>query len=82
MKLEIINFKDKSPKRGKIICFSETDAEADFYFLDTSGNAYGKMGDEWEYACTIEQLQDYGHYTHWSRTDKIFDIKYDIPKDD
>ena len=83
MKLEIFSFNDKTPKRGKIICFDEQDAEADFYLLDGRGDAWGKMrgGDEWEYACDSKKIQDYGQYSHWARVDKAFNIDYDIPKE-
>ena len=81
MKLEIINFKDKTPKRGKIICFSEADADAGFHFLDNTGNVWTKVTDEWEYGCQIEDLEMYGHYTHWARIDKVFNIDFDIPKE-
>jgi hypothetical protein len=82
MKLEIFSFKDKTPNRGKIICFSEEDAQADFYFLDGRGDAWYKINEcsDWEYGCSADKLSVFGHYSHWARTDKAFSIDYNIPK--
>jgi len=84
MKMEIISFEDKQPKRGKIICFSESNATANFYLLDNKGYVWGTFlgSDEWEYACTHDELQQYGHYSHRARIGDIFDIDFDIPKDE
>ena len=85
MELKIINLKDSMPKRGKVIFFSEGHAQADFYYLDNKGDAWSKTDEasDWEYACPSEQLvnYDWGHYTHWARVDKVFNIDFDIPKD-
>jgi len=84
--MEIYSFKDKTPKRGKIVCFSEEDAQANFYFLDGRGDAWSRTDETcgWEHACRAEDLSSYrwGHYSHWARTDKVFNMEYDIPKDD
>ena len=82
MNLKIISFKDNSPKRGKIICFSQSDVAADFFLLDRQGYAWICVGDEWECACVGAELQKYGHYSHWARIQSVFDIKFDIPKDE
>jgi hypothetical protein len=81
MELKIFRFTDKEPRRGKIVCFNEDDAQADFYFLDGKGLAWGKVSEcsEWEFACPIPEVQKYGGYSHWARTDKFFNIDFDIP---
>ena len=82
MKMEIFNFHEKQPRRGNVVCFSEDAISAAFYRIDGRGDVWGTHGGEWGYCCSVAELQDYGHYTHWARTDKAFNIKYDIPKDD
>ncbi len=79
MKLEIFSFKDKMPKRGKIVCFN--DYQPGYYYLDYQGNVWGFIAEECEYACQLKDLQSYGSYTHWARTDKAFKIDYNIPKE-
>lgn len=81
MKLEIFSFEDKTPKRGKIICFSEVNRHAAFYLLDGRSDAWGICIDELEYACPASDLQNYGHYSHWARVDKTFNIDWDIPEE-
>lgn len=83
MKIDVVNFEDRAPKRGKVICFSEKNADAAFYLLDGKGNVWGftQGDDEWHYACPADELSKYGHYSHWARTDQGFDIKYNIPKE-
>jgi len=83
MNLKIISFADKSPMRGKVICFSEKEAEADFYYLDGAGSAWYKVRgyDEWEYVCNSVVLKMYGNYTHWARIKDVFDIECNIPKE-
>ena len=77
----ILKFKDKTPKRGKIICFSEKDASASFYFIDGTGWCWGKCpgSDEWEYACDVSK---YGSYSHWARLGKDINVVFDIPQED
>lgn len=82
MKLEVISFKDNAPKRGKIICFSESNSEADFFCLDRKGSAWINMLGDCDYACHASELQDYGHYSHWARIGKVFDIEFHIPEDE
>lgn len=82
MKLDVISFKDKQPKRGKIICFSEDESKADFYSLDNAGWAWINCLDECEFACAYNKIQEYGNYSHWARIRGIFDIKFNIPKDE
>jgi len=80
----ILKFKDKTPKRGKIICFTEKDASASFYFIDGTGWCWGKClgSDEWEYACHWDELSKYGSYSHWARLGKDLNVVFDIPQED
>ena len=82
MKIEVHSFKDKIPKRGMVACFSEDNSDADIYFIDGTGDVWSKsyIDSEAEYACEAEELQEYGMYSHWMRTNKFLNIKMDIPE--
>jgi len=80
--LKIYTFKEKQPRRGDIICFDENTPDCDFYHIDYSGCVYSCFAcSEVFYACKVDELEDYGRYTHWARTNKVFNVKWDIPKE-
>ena len=80
--LKIYTFEEKKPRRGDFICFDEKTPDCDFYHIDHSGYVYTRFGDgEVYYACGVDKLQEYGGYTHWARTSKVFNIKWDIPEE-
>ena len=83
MKFNLNSFKDKQPKRGKIICFNAYGPA--YYLIDYSGNVYGFYSEELGYACQLEDLQEYGSYKYWDRItkelEKALRIDFTIPED-
>jgi len=82
MELKIFSFDDKTPKRGKVVCFDENGGSAAFYLLTNDGwvvNVGPCYESEW--CCEVECLQSYGGYTHWARIDKVFNVTIEKPKD-
>lgn len=81
-KLEIYTWDEKQPKQGYVVCFNEDNGEARFYRIDNTGEVWeSTIFDDVEYCGHVSDLQEYGHYTHWSRLGGVFNHKIDIPKE-